>query len=123
MCILSKTILTNHGMILRFDELHGKKDRQEKKAVKTGNETDWVRYKRLRHKVNNQRKPVKESFYNNLELIITVLKKKITKENFGNLSGILSNPTVHLQLSLLSLLPFLWAKHNGHSLIKQTQTT
>ena len=48
-----------------------KRDRQKKKAVKTGNITDWIKYKRLRNKVNNQRKHAKESFYNNLELIIT----------------------------------------------------
>ena len=39
-----------------------KRDRQKKKAVKTGNTTDWVKYKRLRNKVNNQRKHAKESF-------------------------------------------------------------
>ena len=63
--------MTNHGMTLRFDETHEKRDRHKKKAVKTGNITDWIKYKRLRNKVNNQRKHAKESFYNNLELIIT----------------------------------------------------
>ena len=46
----------------------------------------------------------------------------MTKGNFGKLLGILLKTTVHLQLSLLSLLPFLRAKHNGHSLMKQKQT-
>ena len=63
--------MTNHGLTLRFDEIHGKEIDKKKKAVKTGNITDWIKYKRLRNKVNNQRKHAKESFYNNLELIIT----------------------------------------------------
>ena len=63
--------MTNHGMTLRFDEIHGKEIGKKKKAVKIGHITDWIKYKRLRNKVNNQRKHAKESFYNNLELIIT----------------------------------------------------
>ena len=97
-----------------------KRDRQ-KRQLKTGNATDWIKYKRIRNKVNNQRKHAKESFNNNLELIITDFEND-DKGNFGKLLGILSKTTVHLQLSLLSLLPFFLAKHNGHSLMKQNQT-
>ena len=75
MCIPSETILVREDDKLWFDsEIRRdtrKRDRQKKKAVKTGNITDWIKYKRLRNKVNNQRKHAKESFYNNLELIIT----------------------------------------------------
>ena len=61
-------------MTLRFNEIHGI-EIGRKKAVKTGNATDWIIYKRLRNKVDNQRKHAKESFNNNLELIITEVKK------------------------------------------------
>ena len=124
-CIPSKTILVREDDKPWFDsEIRRnslKRDRQKKKAVKTGNITDWIKYKRLRNKVNNQRKHAKESFYNNLEFIITDFENN-DKRKFRKLLDILSKPTVHLQLSLLSLLPFLRAKHNGHSLMKKKQT-
>ena len=75
MCIPCKSILVREDDKPWYDsEIRRntrKRDRQKKKAVKTGNITDWIKYKRLRNKVNNQRKHAKESFYNNLELIIT----------------------------------------------------
>ena len=52
--------MTNHGLTLRFDDIHGKEI--GKKAVKTGNVTDWIKYKRLRNKDNNQRKHAKNLF-------------------------------------------------------------
>ena len=74
MCIPCKSILVREDDKPWYDsEIRRntrKRDRQKKKAVKTGNITDWIKYKRLRNKVNNQRKHAKESFYNNLELII-----------------------------------------------------
>ena len=74
-CIPSKTIFVGEDDKPWFDsEIRRnsrKRDRQKKKAVKTGNIIDWIKYKRLRNKVNNQRKHAKESFYSNLELIIT----------------------------------------------------
>ena len=41
----------------------------------------------------------------------------MTKGNFGKLLGILLKTIVHLQLSLLSLLPFLRAKHNDENTV------
>ena len=101
-CIPSKTILVREDDKPWFDsEIRRnsrKRDRQKKKAVKTGNIIDWIKYKRLRHKVNNQRKHAKESFYSNLELIITDFENNDIR-NFGKLLDILSKPTVIPPLS------------------------
>ena len=48
-----------------------KRDRLKSKAIKTGKISDWNSYKKLRNKVNNQKKQAKEIFFNNLELSIT----------------------------------------------------
>ena len=47
-----------------------KRDKQKRKAIKTGNSNDWSIYKHLRNKVNNLKKHAKELFFNNLELSI-----------------------------------------------------
>ena len=74
MCIPNKTILVREDDKPWYDyEIRRKTRKREmlkKKAVKTGNITDWGKYKSLSNKVNNQRKHAKESFYNNLEIII-----------------------------------------------------
>ena len=83
-CIPSKTILVREDDKPWFDsEIRRntrKRDRQKKRAVKTGNITDWIKYKRLRNKVNNQRKHAKESFYSNVELIITDFDNNDTRK-------------------------------------------
>ena len=45
------------------------------KAIRTGKHSDWNLYKKLRNKVNNQKKQAKETFYNNLELSISDFQK------------------------------------------------
>ena len=52
-----------------------KRDRLKSKAIKTGKISDWNSYKKLRNKVNNQKKQAKEIFFNNLELSITDFHK------------------------------------------------
>ena len=113
--------MTNHGMTLRFDEIHGKRDRQKKKAVKTGNITDWIKYKRLRNKVNNQRKHAKESFYNNLELTITDFENNDKRKFWKVIRHFVKNNSSSSAIPpLSSTLPS--GEHNGHSLMKQKQT-
>ena len=106
MCIPSKTILVReddkpwHDSEIRRNTR--KRDRQKKKAGKTGNITDWIKYKRLRNKVNNQRKHAKESFYNNLELIITDFenndKRKVIRHFVKNNSSSSANPPLSFTL-------------------------
>ena len=48
-----------------------KRDKQKRKAIKSGNLNDWGTYKKLRNKVNNLKKHAKELFFNNLELSIS----------------------------------------------------
>ena len=48
-----------------------KRDRLKKTALKSGNPNDWTKYKYYRNKVNNQKKHAKESFYNNLDIIVS----------------------------------------------------
>ena len=52
-----------------------KRDRLKSKAIKTGKISDWNSYKKLRNKVNNQKKQAKEILFNNLELSITDFHK------------------------------------------------
>lgn len=47
-----------------------KRDRMKHKALRSGKTSDWKNYKKLRNKVNNQKKYAKETFFNNLELSI-----------------------------------------------------
>ena len=42
-----------------------KRDRFKSNAVKTALRSDWTKYKILRNKVNNLKRHVKETFYNN----------------------------------------------------------
>ena len=44
-----------------------KRDRQKTKAVRTSLQSDWIKYKNLRNKVNNLKRHAKETLYNNLE--------------------------------------------------------
>ena len=95
--------MTNHGMTLRFDERHGKEIHVgKKKAVKTSNVTDWIRYKRLRNKVTNQRKHAKESFYNNLELIITDFENNDKRKFWKDLRHFVKNNSSSLSIPPLS---------------------
>ena len=48
-----------------------KRDRQKRKAIKSGNQNDWNKYKFLRNKVNNQNKHAKELFYDNLDINVS----------------------------------------------------
>ena len=55
-----------------------KRDRLKSKEIKMGKMSDWNSYKRLRNKVNNQKKQAKEIFFNNLELSITDFHTNVT---------------------------------------------
>ena len=74
-CIPSKTVTIRgddkpwHDSEIR--SFTRKRDKQKRKAIKTGNPNDWRTYKKLRNKVNNLKKHAKESFFNNLELSIS----------------------------------------------------
>ena len=74
MCIPNKTIVVREDAKSWYDsEVRRnlrKKDRLKKSALKTGNQNDWKEYKMFRNKVNNQ-KSAKESFYNNLDSIVS----------------------------------------------------
>ena len=78
-CILSKKVTVRpddkpwyNSEIRRTSR---KRDRLKSKAIKTGKISDWNSYKKLRNKVNNQKKQAKEIFFNNLELSITDFHK------------------------------------------------
>ena len=74
-CIPSKTVTIRGDDKPWYDsEIRSftrKRDKQKRKAIKTGNPNDWGTYKKLRNKVNNLKKHAKESFFNNLELSIS----------------------------------------------------
>ena len=108
-------------MTLRFEEIHGKEIGKKKKEVKTGNITDWIKYKRLRNKVNNQRKQAKEFFYNNLDLIITDFENNDKRKFWKVIRHFVKNNSSSSAIPpLSSTIPS--SKHNGHSLMKQKQT-
>ena len=48
-CIPNKTIvgekMTNHGMILKSEDIQGKETEIRKKPLKSGNPNDWNKYK------------------------------------------------------------------------------
>ncbi|MCG7882888.1 MAG: hypothetical protein JAY96_15005, partial [Candidatus Thiodiazotropha endolucinida] len=48
-----------------------KRDRLKSKALKSGNQAHWSKYKTFRNKVNNLKKHAKETFFNNLEISLT----------------------------------------------------
>ena len=48
------------------------RDRQKKKAIKSGNQNDWKKYEFLRNKVSiKQNKHAKELFHNYLDIIVS----------------------------------------------------
>ena len=79
LCIPNKTIVVREDNKPWYDsEIRRnsrKRDRMKKSALKSGNPNDWKKYKYYRNKVNNLKKHAKESFYNNLDIIVLRLSK------------------------------------------------
>jgi hypothetical protein len=87
-CIPSKTILVRPDDKPWFDsELRKfcrKRDRLKRNAIKTGKQSDFVKYKTIRNKVNNLKKHAKEAFYFSLELNLEELSNN-DKRGFWNI--------------------------------------
>ena len=73
-------LATNHGTILKFDDILENAIDKRKKAAKTSRQSDWAKYKTLRNKVNNLKWHAKESFDNNCELSLLTIFSNYKKE-------------------------------------------
>ena len=94
-----------------------KRDRIKKTALKSGNPNKWNKYKYYRNKVNNLKKPAKESFYNNLDIIVSVFQNNDKRKFWKVIRHFVKIIITHL-LSLLYVLHFPMVKTNGIFIIR-----
>ena len=100
--------MTNHGMIRRNSR---KRDRQKKKAIKSGNQNDWNKYKFLRNKVNNQKKHAKELFHDNLYIIVSDFHNNDKRKFWKVIRHFVKN-----NKSISSVTPFCSTLPNGDNI-------
>ena len=89
----------------------------KKSALKSGNPNDWNKYKYYRNKVNNLKKHAKESFYNNLDIIVSDFQNNDKRKFWKVIRHFVKNYIHHL-LSLLYVLHFQMVKTNGILMIR-----
>ena len=80
-----------------------KRDRIKKTALKSGNPNDWNKYKYYRNKVNNLKKHAKESFYNNLDIIVSDFQNNDKRKFWKVIRHFVKNNS-----SSLSIPPFFF---------------
>ena len=71
LCIPNKTIVVREDDKPWYDSEIRRNSRKRDRMKKSGNPNGWIKYKYYRNKVNNLKKHAKESFYNNLDIIVS----------------------------------------------------
>ena len=82
-CIPEKTITIRPKDKPWFDSLLRKyiriRNRLRSKALRTKNDTDWLKYKTIRNKVNNMKKHALQNYYDNINVYINNASKDNNK--------------------------------------------